>query len=89
MQGVEGINPWALLAIGMTTVFITLIIVVVVGNLIIKFANKYIPAPVVQKVTKAKQAVSSAISSNTLAAIVTAVDMVTNGKGKVVNVEKK
>ncbi len=83
------INPWILLTIGMVTVFFTLIIVVFVGNLIIRFVNKYLPEKVVEKVKVAKQTVNSAISNNKLAAIVTAVDVATKGKGRVVSVEKK
>jgi len=78
-----------LLAIGMSTVFTTLLIVVIVGNLIIRFVNKFIPEAVVVKAQVTNKTVTSAIGSNKLAAIVSAIDIVTNGKGKVTSVERK
>jgi len=76
-----------LLGIGMTTVFVTLIMVVVVGTVIIRFVNAYVPAV---EVTKARQQQpnNQEIASNKMAAIVTAIDIVTQGKGKVTNIQK-
>ncbi|HPM12916.1 MAG TPA: OadG family protein [Bacteroidales bacterium] len=77
-----------LLVVGMLTVMVALFLVVGVGNMIIRFVNKFVPAEVV---TKAKQTVSKAsttIPANTMAAIVSAVSTVTQGRGTVVNVQK-
>lgn len=76
-----------LLGIGMLTVFTILFLVVFLGNLIIRFVNRFIPE--IQKVSANSPSTSSGIDSNKMAAIVAAVQIVTSGKGKVVNVEKK
>ena len=41
-----------LMGIGMITVFIILSLVVLIGNLIIRFVNKYLPEEVSKKVEK-------------------------------------
>ena len=76
-----------LLGIGMTTVLFTLVMVVVVGNAIIRFVNAYVPAAEVVKV-RPQQTSSQEIASNKMTAIVTAIDIVTQGKGKVTNIQK-
>lgn len=76
-----------LLGIGMLTVFTILFLVVFLGNLIIRFVNRYIP--VTETVSKIASSNSSSIDSKKIAAIVSAVQIVTSGKGKVVNIEKK
>ena len=76
-----------LLGVGMLTVFFILFIVVFLGNMIIQFVNRYIPQ--VQTIpTTPSSSRSSTIDPNKMAAIVAAVQIVTDGKGKVVNVEK-
>jgi len=76
-----------LLGVGMVTVFIILALVVILGDLIIRFVNKFMPE--VEKVTVAKNTVSvPEINSKKIAAIVSAVSKVTNGSGRVVNIEK-
>lgn len=77
-----------LLVVGMSTVVVALFLVVGVGNALIQFANKFIPAEVVVKAKKTVSNLSSGIPANTMAAIVSAVSMVTNGKGNVVDVKK-
>lgn len=74
-----------LLGIGMLTVFLILFIVVFLGNIIIQVVNRFMPAQ--QKLVPAK-AKSSAIDPGKMAAIVAAVQAVTNGKGRVENVER-
>ena len=76
-----------LMGIGMITVFIILSLVVLIGNLIIRFVNKYLPEEVSKKV---KQVASSATDFNPkkVAAIVSAVKIVTEGKGHVTKIEK-
>lgn len=76
-----------LLGIGMLTVFTILFLVVLLGNLIIRFVNRFIPE--LQIVSKTIPSKSVSIDPKKMAAIVAAVQIVTSGKGKVVNVEKK
>ncbi|MFB6317598.1 OadG family protein [Saccharicrinis sp. FJH54] len=75
---------FSLLAIGMITVFIILLLVVYVGKAIILFTNRFIKLPVTEKIAEVKQT----ISPKKLAAISAAVSIVTNGKGIVEKVEK-
>lgn len=76
-----------LLGVGMITVFIILALVVLIGNLIIRFVNKYIPEEVA-KVTPAVVSQKNGLNPKTMAAIVSAVNIVTSGKGKVSKIEK-
>lgn len=75
-----------LLGIGMITVFLILFLVVFIGNMIIKFVNRFLPQVEI-KATKPR-ATTSEISAGKMAAIVAAVQTVTEGKGKVVKIEK-
>lgn len=77
-----------LLGVGMTTVFVALLVVVLVGNLIIRFVNRFIPEEVKEKAGQKVRNLSQAIDPKKMAAIVSAVDIATKGKGKVVKVEK-
>lgn len=70
---------------GMGTVFLILILVVLLGNLIIRFTNAFAPAPQVQAVSSNA---SSEIAPAKLAAIVSAVETVTKGKGRITSIEK-
>lgn len=74
-----------LLLTGMGTVFFILIMVVLLGNLIIRVTNMFYVMPVVPD----KESVPvSEIAPSKLVAIVSAVDIVTKGKGKVTSVKK-
>lgn len=76
-----------LMVVGMSTVFIILLIVIYLGKLLISIVNKYAPAeevPIKQQQAKAPTPISGQI----LAAITAAVNVVTQGKGKVVKIEK-
>ena len=76
-----------LLGVGMITVFIILSLVVLLGNLIIRFVNQFIPE--VEKVSaKISAAANSEISQKKMAVIVSAVNLVTNGAGRVNKIEK-
>ncbi|MCF8361558.1 MAG: OadG family protein [Prolixibacteraceae bacterium] len=76
-----------LLGIGMVTVFIILFLVILIGSAIIKFVNRFVPeAP---KVVSTRGGVSAGIPSGKMAAIVAAVKIATNGKGKVTSIEKE
>jgi len=80
-------NEYLLTVVGMITVFTALIFVVLSGNGIILFVNKFLPEE--QKIVqKPRTQASSSFDSKKMAAIVAAVDIATQGKGKVVSVEK-
>ncbi|WP_321287385.1 OadG family transporter subunit [uncultured Sunxiuqinia sp.] len=76
-----------LMGIGMITVFLILSLVVLIGNLIIRFVNKYLPEEVSKKV---QQVTIQATDFNRkkVVAIVSAVKIVTEGKGQVTKIEK-
>ena len=74
-----------LILTGMGTVFFILIMVVILGNIIIRITNMLASAIPVQPATDSG---SSEIEPAKLAAIVSAVETVTRGKGKVTSVEK-
>jgi oxaloacetate decarboxylase gamma subunit len=76
-----------LLGVGMLTVFIILSMVVVVGNLIIRFVNRYIPEEVTPVIAGAGNR-GGDLNTKKMAAIVSAVKIVTRGKGKVTKIEK-
>lgn len=81
-------SPLMLLTIGMITVFTVLILIVLSGNALTYFVNKYIPEE--QKVAVKPSATSpTVIDGNKLAAIAKAVELITGGKGKVTKVEKR
>ncbi len=89
----EGFNSaLMLLAVGMITVGTILTLVIVSGNLLINLVNRYFPeeakpiAPVRQVAAVSPQ---GEIGPSKLAAIVTAVDIATKGKGKVSSIEKR
>ena len=76
-----------LMVVGMATVFVILLIVIYLGKLLITLVNKYAP----EEVAPAKQETPrgpAPIPGNILASITAAVNVVTQGKGKVTKVEK-
>ena len=75
-----------LLGVGMVTVFLILFLVVFIGNTIIRFINKYLPEA--EKPAPSAITPTSAIDPRKVSAIVASIQQVTNGKGKVVNIEK-
>lgn len=70
---------------GMGTVFFMLIMVVLLGNVIIRVTNKYSTVVEVQTISESK---TSEMNSAKIVAIVSAVDIVTGGKGRVSSIEK-
>ncbi|MEQ6118525.1 hypothetical protein [Reichenbachiella sp. MALMAid0571] len=75
----------SLLGVGMITVFLVLAFVVIVGNLLIKMVNRYVPVtgqPVLQRSN------SNNISPAKIAAINSAIEEITRGKGEVLKIEK-
>lgn len=79
-----------LMGVGMTTVFIILLIVIYLGKGLIVFVNKYAPDEIPKKQFLSSNRPFSAdtISAPTLTAIVSAVSIATQGKGKVIKIEK-
>jgi len=75
-----------LMLTGMSTVFFILIMVVVLGNLIIRLTNKFASAPLVPTALASRS--TAEITPSKLAAIVSAVEITTKGKGKVTSIEK-
>lgn len=85
MENLE--TAFLLMVVGMATVFVILLIVIYLGKLLISLVNKYAPEEVVSVKQTSSQA-SVPIPGNILAAITAAVNVVTQGKGKVTKVEK-
>ena len=75
-----------LMVVGMATVFAILLIVIYLGKLLISLVNKYAP----EEQLPAKQGTQSPVSipRNIVAAITAAVNVVTQGQGKVAKIEK-
>jgi oxaloacetate decarboxylase gamma subunit len=76
-------NAFLLLAIGMVTVFIVLLLVVLCGSLLIKLVNKYAPEPI-----KKVKLIKPLISNKEIAVMTAVVDHITLGKGKIESIEK-
>jgi len=76
-----------LLSVGMVTVFIILCMVVLIGNVVVSFVNKFVPAEVPK--VKVLRRRTSEISSKSIAAIVSAVKTVTGGEGHVTKIERR
>ena len=75
-----------LLLTGMSTVFFILILVVLLGNIIIRITNKFAPVPLTP--TLKSNGNSSGMESSKLAVIISAVEIATKGKGKVTSIQK-
>lgn len=70
-----------LLGIGMITVFVVLSLVVVVGNVLIKIVNRFAP---LQEVALREPE----ISNSKIAAIISAVEIITGGKGRITKIDR-
>ncbi len=68
----------SLLFIGMITVFVVLSLVVLIGNVLIYFINKYFSSPPEE----------DSIDPKKVAAITAAVEVVTEGKGQINKIQK-
>lgn len=76
-----------LLAVGMSTVFIILLIVIFGGTLLIKVVNKI--APEVLPTKKVGTTTNTVIDATTMEVLNKVVCQLTNGKGKIVSAQKK
>ena len=77
-----------LLFVGMITVFAALFIVVFVGNIIIRFVNRFVQGDEAIVSNKVAATTIAVVDNNKMAAIVSAVNIITKGKGTVVDVKK-
>ena len=77
-------EAFSIMAVGMITVIFILFLIILIGNLIIRLSNKYLPEEIVA--VKVKK--TSGTSENTFKAIEAAIDLITKGKGKVTNIKK-
>ena len=76
-----------LMLVGMVTVFVVLLIVIGLGKLLISLVNKYAPEEIVKAVRPVvANNAGSGIPDPVVAAIVSAVNTVTHGKGKVTSI---
>jgi len=74
-----------LMFIGINAVVVVLILIIVLGNLLIRLVNKYAPE---EEKPVAKQSNIATINPNVAQAIKAAVNTIIGGKGAVTNIEK-
>ncbi len=72
-------NAASLLGIGMITVFLVLFLVVVTGKILIRVVNRF--------AKEVESQISNSTNPKHIAAITAAVEVFTNGKGKITNIE--
>lgn len=77
-------EAWTLMGVGMVTVFIILMVVVLIGNFLIWAVNRFFPESDNGKVT-----VVPSFGNSRIAAIAAAVNIVTQGKGRITKIDKK
>ena len=79
------------LIVGMTTVFVILSLIVLSGKLLINIVNRFSPelSPTISQSSAAPAPPEAAVSPSVLAAILAAVETVTQGKGKVEKIDKE
>lgn len=76
-----------LMGIGLSTVFAVLLLIIFLGNLLIKFVNKYVPEDEAPK-AKAVSSPSNAVDANVAQAINLAIGKLTGGKSKAEKIER-
>lgn len=89
-------EAFIILAVGMITVFIILALVVFTGQILIRITNQYAPPSLQKEISpppipiknENKSSVSSGVDTRKLAAIIGVVEHLTNGKGRIENIEK-
>jgi len=78
-----------LMVVGMVTVFIILWIIIGLGNLLIRLVNKYAPEEKLKVAVRPVVAgAGNSIPDPIVAAIVSAVSVTTQGKGRVASIKK-
>ncbi|MEO9805652.1 MAG: OadG family protein [Reichenbachiella sp.] len=78
-------TAFLLMGVGMITVFIVLLCVVIVGKLLIRFVNHYVPMVEASADHTSK---ATEIAPTKIAAITSAIEIFTKGKGKVTSINK-
>lgn len=83
-----------LLVVGMATVFAILLLIIYLGKGLIALVNRFAPEEAITKKELSAKLQTAAraldgVSDQTTAAIVSAISIVTGGKGKVIKIEKK
>jgi oxaloacetate decarboxylase gamma subunit len=73
-----------LMGIGMSAVFVVLLIIIFFGNILVSIVNKFFP----EEVVAPKEAPTATIAPDVAQAISKAVAQLTGGKGKVEKIEK-
>ena len=76
-----------LMLIGMSTVIVILLLIIFLGKLLIYLTNKYVPVEEIAPKPQQQQG-PAPIPSHIMAAITSAVSVVTQGKGKITKVDK-
>ncbi|MFW5753646.1 MAG: hypothetical protein ACOCV9_02490 [Marinilabiliaceae bacterium] len=79
-------EAWVLLGVGMLTVFTVLLLVVLIGNGVISFVNRYLPE---SESAGASEGLGKKPDSRKMAAVVAAVKRATKGKGHIVAIHRK
>jgi oxaloacetate decarboxylase gamma subunit len=79
-------NAFVLLIVGMTTVFIVLLLVVLAGKTLIRIINRFAPAPPLPTVRSLKK---QAIDTAVVAVLSSVVDHVTMGQGQIISIKKE
>ncbi len=83
----EGFSTaFTLMAVGMITVFTILALIVIFGNVLITLVNKFIPEAKISAVVN--RSTMGAIDPRKMAAIVSAVDIVSEGQARVTSITK-
>ncbi|MEP2027024.1 MAG: OadG family transporter subunit [Reichenbachiella sp.] len=78
-------TAFLLMGIGMITVFIVLLCVVIIGNLLIQFANRFVP---LTEKSVQRSSNTSKIAPSKVAAITSAIEIFTKGRGKITKINK-
>lgn len=74
-----------LMAVGMTTVFLVLLIVIFLGKGLVAIVNRWLPA---EENNKTAAAPADTVDKRKIAAITTAVDTLFQGRAKITRIEK-
>lgn len=78
-------EAFSIMAVGMITVIFILFLIILIGNIIILFSNKYLP----EETKGVKAGKSRGIDSPDAHKVIeAAIDLITKGKGKVINIKK-
>lgn len=78
----------SIMIIGIITVFLILFLIVLVGNVLVRLLNKYLPETKSEKLIQSQFQTSNPINEKSQAAIALAIEWATKGKGKVTKITK-